>query len=549
MKRLAYPTLLAAFFLCILLPMGFHGLWIPDESRNAQISQAMLQSGDWVSPHLLGLRYFEKPTGGYWLTAASQALFGQNLFGVRFASALVTALSTLLVLLVARRLWNDPRRTWAAGVLYLSFGLIAGQAGYANLDPQFTLCVNLSLGALWFAFDAATPRGRFAAWSLLGAACAFGFMTKGFLAFLLPVIVALPYAVLQKRLGQLLRYGPLAVMVAALVSAPWALLIHAREPDFWNFFFWHEHIRRFAGDDAQHGRPFWFFVPLLLASALPWAVLVLPALRDGVKGWRAPKTLFVLLWLVMPFLFFSLAKGKLPTYIMPCFAPLALLIADAIGRALQQRRLLALKCNGALNLLLGSGALAGLLFMQARHPQYHDELPSVLMIVLVCVAWIVTGLLQLLRPTRFWAAPALAAWLLVALVPNAMPNKLIDSKMPDQFIAQHLEALRGARSLLSNDLGAATSLAWRTGRSDVTLFNTEGELKYGLRNYPEGQGRSIPDQDIRAWIDRARAEGSIGVVMRVNSDDDEAELALLPSDAISYRQNHIVVLLIPQAAP
>ncbi|WP_448679320.1 lipid IV(A) 4-amino-4-deoxy-L-arabinosyltransferase [Pseudomonas nicosulfuronedens] len=548
MKRLAYPTLLAAFVLCVLLPTVFHGLWIPDESRNAQISQAMLQSGDWVSPHLLGLRYFEKPTGGYWLTAASQAVFGQNLFGVRFASALVTALSTLLVILVARRLWNDPRRTWAAGLLYLSFGLIAGQAGYANLDPQFTLCVNLSIGALWFAFDATTARGRFAAWSLLGAACAFGLMTKGFLAFLLPVIVALPYAVLHKRVGELLRYGPLAVLVAALVCAPWALLIHAREPDFWNFFFWNEHIRRFAAEDAQHGRPIWFFVPLLFASALPWAVLIFPALRNGFKGWRDSRLVFLLLWFVMPFLFFSLAKGKLPTYIMPCFAPLALLMADAIGRALQQQKLVALKLNGALNLLLGSVALAGLVFMQASHPQYHDELPSVLMIGLVCAAWLVAGLLQLLRPNSLWAAPAFAAWLLVALVPNAMPNRMVNSKMPDQFIAEHLEQLKGARSLLSNDLGAATALAWRTQRSDINLFNTEGELKYGLA-YPEGQGRSVALEDIHAWIDRARAEGSIGVVMRVNSASDEAELAMLPTDAISYRQNHLVVLLIPQAAP
>lgn len=548
MKRLAYPTLIAALVLCVLLPMAFHGLWIPDESRNAQISQAMLQSGDWVSPHLLGLRYFEKPTGGYWLIAASQAVFGQNLFGVRFASALVTALSTLLVILVARRLWNDPRRTWAAGLLYLSFGLIAGQAGYANLDPQFTLCVNLSLGALWLAFDATTARLRFAAWSLLGVACAFGFMTKGFLAFLLPVIVGLPYAVLQKRLGELLRYGPLAVLVAALVSAPWALLIHAREPDFWNFFFWHEHIRRFAAQDAQHGRPIWFFVPLLFASALPWAVLILPALRNALQGWRDAKRLFLLLWFAMPFLFFSLAKGKLPTYIMPCFAPLALLMADAIGRALPQGRLLALKLNGALNLLLGSVALAGLLFMQARHPQYYDELPSVLMVALACTAWLLAGLLQLLQPQRLWAAPAFAAWLLVALVPNAMPNKMVNSKMPDQFIAEHLDQLKGARSLLSNDLGAATSLAWRTQRSDINLFNTEGELKYGL-GYPEGQGRSIAPRDIRAWVERARAEGSIGVVMRVNDEADEKDLALLPSDAISYRQNHLVVLLIPKAAP
>ncbi|MDF3863336.1 lipid IV(A) 4-amino-4-deoxy-L-arabinosyltransferase [Pseudomonas denitrificans (nom. rej.)] len=548
MKRLAYPSLLAAFVLCILLPMAFHGLWIPDESRNAQISQAMLQSGDWVSPHLLGLRYFEKPTGGYWLTAASQAVFGQNLFGVRFGSALVTALSTLLVILVARRMWNDPRRTWAAGLFYLSFGLIAGQAGYANLDPQFTFCMNLSLGALWFAFDARTTRGRFAAWSLIGAACAFGLMTKGFLAFLLPVIVTLPYALLQKRFGELLRYGPLAVLVAILVSAPWALMIHAREPDFWNFFFWNEHIRRFAAEDAQHGRPIWFFVPLLFASALPWAVLIIPALRNGMQGWRDSKLVFLLLWFVMPFLFFSLAKGKLPTYIMPCFAPLALLMADAIGRALQQRRLIALKVNGALNLLLGSSALAGLVFMQARHPQYHDELPSVLMIALVCVVWLLAGLLQLLQPNRYWAAPAFAAWLLVALVPNALPNKMVNSKMPDQFIAEHLEQLKGARSLLSNDLGAATALAWRTQRSDITLFNTEGELKFGL-GYPEGHGRSIAPEDIHAWIERARAEGPIGVIMRVNSASDEAELAMLPSDAISYRQNHLVVLLIPQAKP
>jgi 4-amino-4-deoxy-L-arabinose transferase len=374
-------------------------------------------------------------------------------------------------------------------------------------------------------------------------------MTKGFLAFLLPVIVGLPYALLQKRFGELLRYGPLAVLVAVLVAAPWGLLIHAREPDFWNFFFWNEHIRRFAAEDAQHTRPIWFFVPLLFASALPWAVLIVPALRNGLARWRESKGLFLLLWFIMPFLFFSLAKGKLPTYIMPCFAPLALLMADALVHALQQRKLIALKFNGALNLLLGSGALAGLLFIQARHPQYHDELPSVLMIVLVCAAWIITGLLQLLRPGRFWAAPAFAAWLLVALVPNAMPNKMIDSKMPDQFIAEHLDALRSARSLVSNDLGAATALAWRTGRSDVTLLNTMGELKYGLRNYPEGKGRSIARDDIRAWIDQARTEGPIGAVMRVNSDEDEAELAMLPSDAISYRQNHIVVLLIPQAAP
>jgi len=548
MKRLAYPTLLAAFVLCILLPLCFHGLWIPDETRNAQITQSMLQSGDWVSPHLLGLRYFEKPTGGYWLIAASQAVFGENLFGVRFASALVTAFSTLLVLLVARRLWNDPRRTWAAGLLYASFGLIAGQAGYSNLDPQFSLWVNLSLASLWFAFDAATTRGRLAAWCLLGAACAMGFMTKGFLALLLPVIVALPYALMNKRFGELLRYGPLAVLVAVLVSLPWALMIHAREPDFWNFFFWHEHIRRFAGEDAQHSRPFWFFVPLLFASALPWAVLVIPALRKGFSRLRDPKLGFLLLWFVMPFLFFSLAKGKLPTYIMPCFAPLALLMADSLAEALQQGRQRMLRINGTLNLVIGLAALVALVVLQLRHPLYKGETPSVLMVSIVCLSWAVCGALQLMRPAQLWAAPAFALWILVALLPNAMPNSMVNSKMPDQFILEHLDELRSADSLLSNDLGAATALAWRTGRSDIYLLNTVGELKYGL-DYPEGAGRSIALSDAQTWIAQARAKGAVGVVLRVNSANDEHDLAEMPKDAVSFRQNHLVVLLIPKAAP
>nr|VVH83943.1 Undecaprenyl phosphate-alpha-4-amino-4-deoxy-L-arabinose arabinosyl transferase [Pseudomonas aeruginosa] len=231
--------------------MSNHGLWIPDETRYAQISQAMLLGGDWVSPHFLGLRYFEKPVAGYWMIALGQAVFGENLFGVRIASVVATALSVLLAYLLARRLWRDPRTSLACALLYASFGLIAGQSGYANLDPQFTFWVNLSLVALWHALDAGSRRARLLGWTLLGLACGMGFLTKGFLAWLLPVLVALPYMLWQRRWRELLGYGALAVLAALLVCLPWALAVHAREADYWRFFFWHEHIRRFAGEDAN----------------------------------------------------------------------------------------------------------------------------------------------------------------------------------------------------------------------------------------------------------------------------------------------------------
>ena len=272
-ERWAIPGLILAFVLFYLLPLMTHGLWIPDETRYGQISQEMLLSGNWVAPHFMGIRYFEKPIAGYWMIAIGQAIFGDNLFGVRIASAVSTGVSVWLAYLLARRLWNNPRISAACALLYMSFGLIAGQAGYANLDPQFTLWVNLSLVAVWFAIDSTTPKARLGSWALLGAACGMGLMTKGFLALLLPVLIALPYMIWQRRFSELLRYGPVAILVAALVSVPWALAVHVREPDFWRFFFWHEHIRRFAaGDDAQHARPWWFYLPLLFASTLPWAL-------------------------------------------------------------------------------------------------------------------------------------------------------------------------------------------------------------------------------------------------------------------------------------
>ncbi|MDU7525201.1 MAG: phospholipid carrier-dependent glycosyltransferase, partial [Roseomonas mucosa] len=329
-RRWTLPLLLGLFVLAFLLPLGGHGLWIPDETRYAQVSQEMLLTGNWVSPHFMGLRYFEKPAAGYWMIAFSQGLFGQNLFGVRFASALSVGLSLILCYLVARRLWNDPRKSLICTLVYMSFCVMVGQAVYANLDPQFTLWVNLSLVALWFAIDSHGKGQRLAAWAVLGLACAMGFMTKGFLAWLLPVLIALPWMLWQKRWRELLVYGPVAVVVAIVVSLPWVLAVHVQEPDYWRFFFWHEHIRRFAGDDAQHSAPFWYYLPLLVAYSLPWIALLPLALKQAWQRRAQAKVVFLLLWLLMPLLFFSLSKGKLPTYIFPCLLPLALLIGHAV---------------------------------------------------------------------------------------------------------------------------------------------------------------------------------------------------------------------------
>ena len=546
-KRWGLPLLLGFFLLAYLLPLGSHGLWIPDETRYAQISQGMLLSGDWVSPHFMGLRYFEKPAAGYWVIAASQALFGQNLFGVRFASALSMGLSVLLCFLIARRLWNEPRKSFACALLFMSFTVVAGQAGYANLDPQFTFWVNLSLVALWFALDSDRRGPRLTGWAVLGLACGMGFMTKGFLAWLLPVLIALPFMIWQKRWRELLVYGPVAIIVAIAVSLPWALAIHSQQPDYWRFFFWHEHIRRFAGDDAQHDAPWWFYLPLLVAFSLPWVALLPSALRQAWTTRGQVRIGFLLLWLVMPLLFFSLSNGKLPSYILPCLLPLALLLGHTLADRLKLEQGRVLGLNGLLNLLLGLTALLALVYLQLKKPLYNHELHNLVLVFIGLIGWIMANLLQAFRPLQCWAAPAFGSLLLIGLLPAGLPDSVVANKMPDQFIRHHADELAQTGKLLSNDLGAAAALAWRLKRPDVALYNTIGELKYGLA-YPDSvQQRVDPDQ-VQQWMRNARQSGSVGVVMRVKGEDELQEIERLPKDGKRYEQGNLVILIFPQGA-
>ena len=546
-KRWVLPLLLGLFLLGYLLPMGTHGLWIPDETRYAQISQDMLLSGNWVSPHFMSLRYFEKPVAGYWMIALGQALFGDNLFGVRIASALSTGLSVMLCYLIACQLWNEPRKSFACALLYMSFTVVAGAAGYANLDPQFTFWVNLSLVALWFALDSATRPRRLIAWATLGLACGMGFLTKGFLAWLLPVLIALPWMLWQKRGRELLIYGPVAIAVALVVSLPWALAVHAQEPDYWRFFFWHEHIRRFASDDAQHDAPWWFYLPLLVAFSLPWMALLPSALRQAWQTRRQENVAFLLLWLLMPLLFFSISNGKLPSYILPCLLPLALLLGHTLADRLRLEQGRVLGFNGLLNLILGITVLLALVYLQLKKPLYDHELHNLVLVFICLIGWIMANVLQAFRPLQCWAAPAFGSLLLIGILPSAMPESVVANKMPDQFVLEHARELGETASLLSNDLGAASALAWRLKRPDVALYNTIGELKYGLA-YPDGASQRVDPDRVQQWMHDARQRGSVGVLMRVKGEDELREIDRLPKDGKRYEQGNLVILIFPQGA-
>lgn len=543
----AWAILLAVYFVLVyLFPLNGRLLWQPDETRYAEISREMLQRGDWVVPHLLGLRYFEKPVAGYWLNNISQWLFGDNNFAVRFASVFSTGMTALLLYVLAMLMWRNARRSCMAVLIFLSMVLVFSIGTYSVLDPMIALWLTAAMVSYYLTLKVTTVKAKLGSYALLGLACGMGFMTKGFLALAVPVIAVIPIVIQQKRIKDLLLFGPVAILVAVLLSLPWALAIAQREPDFWNYFFWVEHIQRFAEDHAQHKAPFWYYLPILMAAVLPWLAMLPGAL---LKGWheriQRPELFFLLSWVLMPLIFFSIAKGKLPTYILPCMAPLALLIAAYAEDYADSLRNKMFKANALLNGLFGLiGVVALVLLSSGLLPKAFlftaEEWPKVVLGMLSFGGWLLFATVSVGNKAHRWRWAAACPLLLCLLIGYAIPQQVTDSKLPQNFIRVNMAELGHSRYVLTDSVGVAAGLAWELKRSDILMYSQKGEVAYGLE-YLDAKRHLINDADFPQWLAQARKQGDVSLVLQL-SRGESIEAQQLPTPDKVELMNRLALL-------
>jgi len=324
--------------------LGAFGLVGADEPRYAQIAREMLARHDWIVPTLNGHHWLEKPVLLYWKVMNSYMLLGVEDWAARVPAAAHATALVLAIFFFMRR-FRFTSELDAAMIAASSAGMI-GFARAASPDMLLSAPFAMAMLCWWTWNQTAKKLWLLAFYALLG----FGALAKGPVAPALAVLIVAAYAVLRRDGKIFLR--SLSIPGFALffaIALPWYLAVERRVPEFFRVFFLEHNLERFGTNLYQHSQPFWYYVPVFLLCMVPWTIFTVPALVHAGRAAMArlrPKsnaesgptaddglTSFLFVWTLVPIIFFSISRSKLPGYILPAVPGSVLLTAEYLHRA------------------------------------------------------------------------------------------------------------------------------------------------------------------------------------------------------------------------
>lgn len=468
--------------------LGSPGLMDPDEGRYAEIAREMLVSGDFLTPQLNFLPYLEKPPLVYWLTALSLHLGGLNEWAARFIPALSAVGGVMAVYWLARHLWGP-------GTAFLAGMVTATSSGYFLLGRLLTLDMTLTGFMTWgiaLAYLAVRNQQRsYLPWAYL--ALGLGVLAKGPVALVLPALIFLTWFGVQKQWRGILQlWHAGGALILAVLVLPWYILVAWHNPDFLQYFFFQEHLQRFLAPHVHGGQPVYFYLGVLAAGFLPWFFFLPWAWWATVPEPPSPEAsqdrLFLLLWFGVIFLFFSLAGAKLFPYLLPGFPPVAMLVAKALSGRQESdtsgspgwRWTLRVWLCMALLIFLALMVVAAFLPTLWERLAFISPYPAVFSLALaIPPILLLTGL----------PSPGNRQFLLVgsAVVLNLLlvfAGERVSEIRSPKSLAQVINSHWRADSIIVGFHNYSQAISFYTGQPWY-LFQTQGELAFGLQQHPE----------------------------------------------------------------
>lgn len=522
--------------------LGQRALLRPDEGRYAEIPREMVASGDWLTPRLNGIKYFEKPALQYWATAAGFELFGESEWTARLWPAITGFLAVLLAGWTGCRLWGAQAGLMATAVL-ASCLLFVGLSHFVTLDMGLTFF----LQGAWTAFIFAQREegGESRKWMLLAwISAALAVLSKGLVALVLLGGALLGYTLLNRDRSPWRKLQPIAGPILFLaVAAPWFVAVSLANPEFPRFFFVHEHFERFLTTVHSREQPGWYFLAIYALGAFPWTLLLLPTLykawKQGYSARFSPER-FLLVWVLSTFVFFSLSSSKMAPYLLPIFPALALMGGRYLCELSRRSWLTHL---GILATVAAAALVAATRVAALTDDAYTQEMLQGL------AAWLVGAAALLLlgivaAATLVWRKRILAAAIALGLggLLSASATLVGYDHLASYKSAKGLAAAAGPQlkpgAPFYSVLTYEHTLPFYLKRT-MTLVQTQSEMEFGLVQEPQ---RWIPS--VERFAQRWRQDDVAYAVMTI--DNFEKLLAGgLPMREIARNRQCVLVEKVP----
>ncbi|MDP2693314.1 MAG: glycosyltransferase family 39 protein [Gallionella sp.] len=529
--------LLIAVALIWFANLEYRTLIKPDEGRYAEIPREMVVSGDWVTPRLNELKYFEKPPLQYWATATAYTLFGEHQWTSRLWAGLTGFAGILLVWFAGLRLFGREAAGYAA--LLLSSSLLYVLMAHINtLDMGVTFFLTLGIVGLLLG-QAQADKTKRRNWMLVAwAGLALAVLSKGLMGLVLPGAALFIYCVVQRDFGVLKRMHWLpGLAVFFVITVPWFVLVMKANPEFFERFFIYEHYTRFT--TKTHGRyqPWYYFIPILLAGALPWTVLMFDSMFRTLRSSGLPDKMFntqrfLLIWAVFIYVFFSVSGSKLPSYLLPMFPALALLmgkrIAEMRGRVLFWQVAPAIPVALLLlGLALNVDKFADTPNQMELYPHYG---PWLVVAALASLAGLLAGMLLLWRERKPVAVVVLALGALLSAQIGLSGYETVARERSAKHIAEAIRDEVKPGIPFYSVLTYEQTLPFYLKRT-FTLVQYQDEMAYGIQQEPQ---RWVPtvEEFARVWAVQPEALAimpvyayaqlqQLGVAMKIIFEDTQ----------------------------
>jgi len=531
-KLLAVQLALVVGVCCFFFffSLGAFGLTGADEPRYAQIAREMLARHDWIVPTLNGAPWLEKPALLYWKMMNSYSIFGVSDWAARVPAAFYATALVLGIFFFMRR-FRFASELDAAMIAASSAGMIGFGRG-ASTDMLVSAPFALAMMSWWTWHQTGRKLWLMIFYGLLGV----GALAKGPVAPALAVLVVGAYALLRRDGKIFLR--TISVPGFALFFAivlPWFVAIQIKVPQFFRVFFIEHNLERFGTNLYQHSQPFWYYIPVFLLAALPWTFFALPALveagrnvfrRESPEPSAAPGDDglpgFLFFWIVVPIIFFSISRAKLPGYILPAIPAAALLTADYIHRLKAIPRLLtalhALLCA----ILLVCALMAPFAMVKQAPPQSLQ------------IGMTVTGAVIAVMVLLMVRREGVRVLHFVTLVPTILAVAFLLRPA-----AATIDRTQSARPINQHLAELGVSVA-----EPVATFNVKRQVAYGLdfyRNQPISHYEHEGPLDMPSGIPSGRhvvvaKEGSLGAVQAAVGNRQVLPIGTFPLQHLEFFQ-------------